>query len=69
MKILFGTLENGFPLEHVTDFDIRPDIILDENTRKYYKFYHAVGDDYYYLESSFKIVASPQPIKNNRFAE
>lgn len=48
MKILFGTLENGFPLEHVTDFDIRPDIILDENTRKYYKFYHAVGDDYYY---------------------
>lgn len=68
MKILLGTLEDGFPLE-ITNFDIRPDIILDETTRKYYKFYHAVGNDYYYLEASFKIVASPQLIKNNRFAE
>lgn len=68
MKILLGKLHD-FKIEYLADYDIRPDIIMDETTRKYYTFYHAVGNDYYYVESTIKIVASPQPIKNNRFAE
>lgn len=68
MKILLGTLQDGFKLEHTTDYDVRPDIIHDATTRTYYKFYHAVGNEYYYLEATVKVIESPQPVKNNRFA-